>query len=185
MMRVPERYRLPIAILVSVALVGLVIGVVSLLADGRSSPMPPPTATPTPQLTPGVTAEPTGSPESAVRAFFDAVARARRTGDPTEVAPFVTSVTSAAYLTIEGFLGGQTAVGKASVLTRNEISDVLVEVLDGDAVVTFRHSVEGYDIDLETGEPLESPTALPDVIVRAEARLIDGRWLVERFEEVP
>jgi hypothetical protein len=178
-MNVPQRYRLPIAIVASVVLVGLVFLAVAVLNQPRPSNGPSPSASPSASI------DPTGSPESVVRAFFDALARARRTDDPTLLTPFVTSTESSAYLTAAGFLEGQKEVGKASVITMNELRDLRVDEQDGEAVVTFTHHVEGYDIDYDTGEPLESPTALPDVKVRVEVRRVGGRWLVERFENVP
>ncbi len=178
-MRVPPRYRLPLAILISVGVV-IVVLVAVLLAGGGG-----PSATPTPSASASATTDPASTPESAVRAFFDALARARRTDDSTLLTPFVTSTGSSAYLTAAGFLDGQKQVGKASAITTNELRDLRVDAQDGEAVVTFTHHVEGYDIDYDTGEPLESPTALPDVTVRVEVRQVNGRWSVERFENVP
>lgn len=179
-MNVPQRYRLPIAILASLAMVLLVL----LAVTSVSQPRPNDTSSPTPSASPSASVDPTGNPESVVRAFFDALARARRTDDPSLLTPFVTSTDSSAYLTAAGFLEGQKEVGKASVITTNELLDLQVETQDGEATVTFRHRLEGYDIDYETGEPLESPTALPEVTVRVQVKQLDGRWLVERFENV-
>jgi hypothetical protein len=178
-MIVPPRYRLPIAILASIALVVVVFIAVALVSQPR------PSDSPSPSPSPSASVDPTGSPEAVVRAFFDALARARRTDDPTLLTPFVTSTDSSAYLTAAGFLEGQKQVGKASVITTNELRDLRVDEQDSQAVVTFTHHVEGYDIDYDTGEPLESPTALPDETVRVEVRQVDGRWLVDRFENVP
>ncbi|NJD27896.1 MAG: hypothetical protein FIA92_06320 [Chloroflexi bacterium] len=178
-MNVPARYRLPIAILASIAVVVLIFAAVALVSQPR------PSDSPSPSPSPSASVDPTSSPEGVVRAFFDALARARRTDDPTLLTPFVTSTVSSAYLTASGFLEGQKQVGKASVITTNELRDLRVDTQDGEAVVTFTHQMEGYDIDYDTGEPLESPTALPDVTVRVEVRQVDGRWLVDRFENMP
>jgi hypothetical protein len=178
-MNVPQRYRLPIAILASIAVVAVVFVAVALVTQPR------PSESPSPSPSPSSSVDPTDSPEGVVRAFFDALALARRTDDPTLLTPFVTSTDSSAYLTAAGFLEGQKQVGKASVITTNELRDLRVDAQDGEAVVTFTHHMEGYDIDYDTGEPLESPTALPDVTVSVEVRQVDGRWLVERFENVP
>lgn len=178
-MNVPQRYRLPIAILASIAVVVLVFVAVAVVTQPR------PSNSPSPSPSPSASVNPTDSPEGVVRAFFDALARARRTDDPTFLTPFVTSTDSSAYLTAAGFLEGQKQVGKASVITTNEIRDLRVDSQDGEAVVTFMHHMEGYDIDYDTGEPLESPTALPDVKVRVQVRQVGGRWLVERFENLP
>jgi len=177
-MNVSPRYRLPIAILASVAVVvGIFVAVALVTQQPRPSESPSPS--------PSASVDATDSPEGVVRAFFDALALARRTDDPTLLTPFVTSTDSSAYLTAAGFLEGQKQVGKASVITTNELRDISVDPEDGEAVVTFTHHMEGYDIDYDTGEPLESPTALPDVTVRVEVRQVDGHWLVDRFENVP
>ena len=182
MKTIPERYRLPLVALASVVVAVLVVGAI-LLVGGS----PQPSRSPRPMLvspSPSPT-DPASTPEGAARAFFAAFAAARRTDDPTLVQAFVTSKDSSAYKTAIGFLEGQKAVGKASVITLNELSDLTVAV-DGDrATITFRHRVEGYDIDLTTGEPLESPTSLPATTVRAVALKSDNRWLVDRFENVP
>lgn len=180
-MTIAPRYRLPVAILASLVVVALVFLVITFVGK----PPPLADASPPPVSSPSASEDPTGTPAGVVRAFFDALARARRTDDPTLLTPYVTSTDSSAYLTAAGFLEGQKEVGKASVITTNELLDLQAEIQDGEAVVTFRHRVEGYDIDYETGEPLESPTALPEVNMRVEVRQVDGRWLVERFENVP
>lgn len=181
-MTIPERYRLPLVAVSSLVVAVVVVGAI-LLVGGVTQRSGPPSPTPaSPSSSP---TDPGSTPESATRAFFAAFAAARRTDDPTLVEAFVTSTDSSAYKTAVGFLEGQKAVGKASVITLNELSDLAVEV-DGDrATITFRHRVEGYDIDLDTGQPLESPTALPDATVRVQAFMVGGRWLVERFENVP
>jgi len=180
-MNIAPRYRLPVAILASVAVVALVFLAITFVARQPSTT----DATPTPVSSPTASEDPTATPAGVVRAFFDALASARRTDDPTLLTPYVTSTDSSAYLTAAGFLEGQKEVGKASVITTNELLDLQAEIHDGEAVVTFRHRVEGYDVDYETGEALESPTALPEVNMRVEVRQVDGRWLVERFENVP
>ncbi|MDQ6910346.1 MAG: hypothetical protein M3Z84_06125, partial [Actinomycetota bacterium] len=59
-------------------------------------------------------------------------------------------------------------------------------VVDGtQATVTFHHHQVGYDVDLITGQPRESPTALPDANVRVVLIQSGGRWLVDRFENIP
>ena len=128
--------------------------------------------------------DPSANPQSVVRAFFDALGDARRIDDPSLLMPFVTSTDAPAYLTAAGFLEGQKSVGRASVITVNELRDLRVETQDGAAVVTFTHHVEGYDIDYDTGEALESPKAHPVRTVRVEVKKVAGRWLVEQFEIV-
>ena len=178
-MSVPTRFPPPIAILASVAVVAVALLAVTVLGQPR------PSNTPGPSASPFASIDPSANPESVVRAFFAALARARPIDDPSLLVPFVTSTDSSAYLTAAGFLEGQKSVGKASVITVNELRDLRVETQDGEAVVIFIHHVEGYDIDYDTGEPLESPNAHPVRTVRVEVREVGGRWLVERFEIVP
>jgi hypothetical protein len=125
------------------------------------------------------------TPEGAVRAFFAALAEARRTDDPSPLAALVTSTNSSAYLTASGFLAGQKATGKASVLTVNDISNLAVVPNGGQATVTFLHHQVGFDIDVNTGQPKESPTALPDARVSVVVVQTGSRWLVDSFENVP
>ena len=40
----------------------------------------------------------------------------------------------------------------------------------------------GYDIDVDTGEPRESPTLLPATNFRVILKHAEGRWLVDEFE---
>ncbi len=188
-MTTPSRIRTPILAVAAIALGLAVVGGILLagrvgVSDATPSPSiatsAAPTATPTPAPT-----DPLSSPEGAVRAFFAAFGEARRTDDPSALVALVTSTDSSAYLTASGFLAGQKADGKASVLTTNEIRDLVV-VPDGDrATVTFLHHQVGFDIDLATGEPKESPTALPDATVRVVVVRTGDRWLVDSFENVP
>ena len=182
MKTIPERYRLPLVALASVVVAVLVVGAI-LLVGG--SPQPSGSPSPTPASPSPSPTDPGSTPESATRAFFAAFADARRSDDPTLVQAFVTSTDSSAYKTAVGFLAGQKEAGKASVITVNELADLTAEIDADQAIVTFRHRVEGFDIDLDTGQPLESPTALPDMTVRVRALMVGGRWLVDQFENVP
>ncbi len=179
-MNVPQRYRLPIAILASVAVVAIVL--VAVLLSGRGGG-PIADASPTPS--PSASIDPFATPEGAVRAFFDAFARARRTDDPSLVEPFVTSVDSSAYLSVSGFLLGQKEVKKGSVTTVLRIENLRVDATSGTATVTFDYTEGGYDIGLDTGEPLESPVVLPTVRVTVDLKQVEGRWLVDRYESSP
>jgi hypothetical protein len=177
MMRVPERYRLPIALLVSAALVVLVLAIVTFASS-------PPASSPTPAIqspSAPIATHPLGDPESAVRAFFTAFAEARKIDDPTLVLPFVTSDQADAYLSVSGFLGGQREAGKASVLTVQELNNPNVQIADSTATVTFDYVEGGYDIDLETRQPLESPEVLPPYHVTVELNRVDSRWLVDSY----
>jgi hypothetical protein len=40
----------------------------------------------------------------------------------------------------------------------------------------------GYDIDVNTGNPRESPTLLPPTDFRVALKHVQGRWLVDQFE---
>ena len=55
---------------------------------------------------------------------------------------------------------------------------------DDSVVVEFKYVAGGYDIDLETGEPLESPETLEPSRVRAEVVRVDDLWLLDSYEEV-
>jgi hypothetical protein len=179
-MNVPERYRLPFAAATSLVVIAVVAGAILLL----NRPGPTPVVSPTPSAAASPSMDVT-TPEGAIRAFFDALGSARRTDDALLLEGLVTSKASSAYLTAAGFLDGQRAVGKASVLTVNDITDVNVVINGNQATVTFRHRQVGYDIDLKTGQPRESPTVLPVASVRAVVVQSGGRWLVDSFENVP
>lgn len=179
MTNIPEKQRLPLLVAVAAAAVLILVGAVVILPGILSGPGP----TPSPSASSRATASPDAStPEGATRAFFGAVTTARRTGDAAVVLPFTTGDDSSAFLTIDGFVRGQREAGKASVLTRNEIIDPAVETAGDVSTVTFTNRVEGYDIDLDTREALESPKALPDREVTVHLKRVDGVWLVESFE---
>ena len=180
--RASDRHRLPLVVGASVLVVLLVAGAV--LLGGRLAPHPQPSmATPT-AAAPSTTVSPSpsaDSPEAAVRAFFDAYAHARRTDNPALVRPHVTSERSSAYRSVEAFLLGQKEAGKASILTVQRLDGIRVDSTESTAVVRLRYTEGGYDISLETGEPLESPAVLAPRAVTVELRLTDGRWLVDRY----
>src|SRR5439155_8167545 len=96
--------------------------------------------------------------------------------------PYVTSKDSSAYQSVAAFLKGQRDVGKASVITSNVLSDVSVNVSGQSATVTCTQVLGGYNIDVKTGQPLESPTVLPATKFRVELKQVNGRWLVDAFE---
>lgn len=179
------RWRLP-ALTIGAMVVALsVVGMILLLgrAGGLGDASPSPTASTTITESPGSSASPEEEAEAAVRAFFDALAAARENGDAALVEPFVNGTDSSAYLTAAGFLDGQTAVGKASIITLNELDDFDVLAVGDTATVEFTYRTGGYDIDLESGEPLESPQVLEQRRVRADVVRVDGRWLLDRYED--
>lgn len=175
------RWRLPAIALAALALALAVVAVI-LLPGQLTAPDSSPSATSTSE--PSATASPGGTPEAAVRDFFEAFAQAGETNDPSIIEPFVTSTDSSAYQTAAAFLRGQEEVGKASITTVNELSDFEVTI-DGDrATVEFTYVAGGYDIDAATGEPLESPVVLPAERVRVVVLMPDDRWLVDSYEAV-
>lgn len=175
----PGRPRLPLLVGVAALIGVVVVGAIVIIPGVLPGPRPTHSASPAP--TEGPTAD-TATPDGATRAFFAAVTEARRTGDARVVLEHTTGRDSSAFLTIDGFVRGQREVGKASVLSRNEVVDPSTEIRDSTATVTFTNRVEGFDIDLDNGQPLESPQVLPDRMVTVELRLVDGTWLVESFE---
>jgi len=178
------RWRLPVlAGLSMVVALGVVIAILLLgkaptAFDGSPSPQPSAPST-------SSSAALGSTPEAAVRAFFDAFADAGETNDPEILEPFVSGTDSSAYQTAAGFLGGQQAAGKASITTVNELSDFEVSIAGDRATVLFTYRAGGYDIDLETGRPLESPVILPTERVEAITVRVDGRWLLDSYEAVP
>jgi hypothetical protein len=176
-MNVPERYRLAVVAATSLIVVVIVAGAILLLNRPGPTPVvsPSPTATASPSLGPS-------TPEGAVRAFFDAFAKARRTDDPALIRPYVTGEQSSAYLSVQGFLLGQKAAKKASVLTVQQLDHVVVETTGASATVRLVYTEGGYDISLDGGKPLESPNVLAPRNVTMELRNVDGRWLVDTYE---
>jgi hypothetical protein len=176
-MNVPERYRL--AVVAATSLIVVVIVAAAILLLNRPGPTPVDSPTPT------VTASPSlgpSTPEGAVRAFFDAFAKARRTDDPALIRPYVTGEQSSAYLSVQGFLLGQKAAKKASVLTIQQLDNIVVETTGASATVRLVYTEGGYDVSLVSGTPLESPNVLAPRNVTMELRSVNGRWLVDTYE---
>ena len=174
--RLPAIAALSLIIALAVVVVILLLGQAPTVIDGSPTPSAsqPTDASPPPDDT----------PEAAVRAFFEAFAEARETDDPALIEPFVNGTESSAYQTAAGFLLGQQEVGKASVTTVQELSDFDVEVDGTRAIVEFTYVAGGYDIDLESGEPLESPSILEPSRVRAELVRVNEMWQLDAYEEV-
>lgn len=177
------RWRLP-AVAAFSLLIALAV-VVAILLLGRAPTVVDGSPLPSASQPSDTSPPPDDTPEAAVRAFFEAFAEARETDDPALIEPFVNSTDSSAYQTAAGFLLGQQEVGKASVVTVNELSNFDVSSDGNEATVLFDHRLGGYDIDLESGEPLESPTLLESRRKQAVVILIDGVWLVDSFENLP
>jgi len=176
-MNVPERYRLALVAATSLIVVVIVAGTILLL--NRPGPTPVESPTPTAVVSPSL--DPT-TPEGAVRSFFDAFAKARRSDDPALIRPYVTGEQSSAYLSVQGFLLGQKAAKKASVLTVQQLDNIVVETNGASATVRLVYTEGGYDISLDSGTPLESPNALAPRNVTMELRNVDRRWLVDTYE---
>jgi hypothetical protein len=89
---------------------------------------------------------------------------------------------SSAFKSVEAFLLGQKEVGKASINTVLEFENVSTSTDGARSTVAFDFTEGGYDISLDTGEPLESPEVLPTTRVTVELVLSDGSWLVDSYE---
>ena len=176
------RWRLPVTVATALVLALAVVAAILLVGRiGTPDTSPSPTAT--------VRTSPSGAfddtPEAAVRAFFEAFAEARKTSDPTVIESLVNGTGSSAYLTAVAFLQGQAEQGKGSVVTVNELTNFEVDEREDRAVVLFDHRLGGYDIELDTGEPIETPVVLPVQRKQVELVRTSGNWLVESFEDVP
>lgn len=178
MNRIPERNRPLVILAVGVAVLVIVAGGVLLV--GQLGP-PPASTPPGSQATASPSANPS-TPEGATRAFFDAVIAARRTDDPSLIESFVTSTSSSAYRTVEGFLTGQKESHKASITTRLDLENVSVQETGDGARLTATLLETGYDINLDTGQPLESPMTLDPRKLTVELQRADGVWKVDSFE---
>jgi len=178
------RWRLPVLVVAALILaLAVVTGILMVGGIGTpgTSPSPSPTAT-------AGTSPPNASddtPEAAVRTFFEAFAEARETSDPAVIEPYVNGTDSSAYLTAAAFLQGQAEQDKGSVVTVNDLTNFEVDERGDRAVVLFDHRLGGYDIDLDTAEPIETPVVLP--VQRKQVDLVraKGNWLVQSFENVP
>ena len=175
------RWRLPVVIVAALVLALAVVTVI-LMVGGIGTPGTSPSPTATARTSPPASDD---TPEAAVRAFFEAFAVARETSDPAVIEPYVNGTDSSAYLTAAAFLQGQAEQDKGSVVTVNDLTNFEVDERGGRAVVVFDHRLGGYDIDLDTAEPIETPVVLP--VQRKQVDLVraNGNWLVQSFENIP
>ena len=111
--------------------------------------------------------------------------RSRRTDDAAAIRPYVTDEQTSAYLSVQGFVTSQKAANKASVLTIQQLDNIRVEATGDTATVQLTYTEGGYDISLDSGQPLESPGTLAPRDATLELRLINGRWLVDSYEARP
>lgn len=176
------RWGLPAIAVLAIFLALAVVAGILLIGKGPTAFEPTPAASPSTSLVP--TPRVGDTPESAVRAFFEAFAEARESDDPSVIETYVNGVDSSAYQSAAGFLEGQRGLGRASVVTVQELSDFDITVEGDQATVLFRLLEGGYDIDLDTREPLETPLVLPERRVRSITVQVDGRWLVDRYGAV-
>lgn len=177
-MQLPQRNRTPILALTALVLALLVVG--GILLVGRIG-VPEVSPGPSPSTPVASATDALSTPEGAVRAFFSAFAAARRTDDPVAVATFVTGKESPAYLSIAGFLEGQKAVKKASVVTVQRLDNLQSTTNGAEATVTFDFTEGGYDVDLKSGSPLESPKVVPTYRVTVVLKAEGSRWLVDSY----
>jgi hypothetical protein len=169
-----------------VAVAVVVAAVVGLGSLGSSTKSPdstrPPSSAPTEMATPAPTAtDALATPEGATRVFFEAFSEARKTDDPSLVLPYVTSKDSGAYLTVAGFLGGELAINRASLLTIQLLDNMSSSVTADSATVDFDYTEGGYNIDPTTGKATETQSVLAPVHVTATLKRVDGRWLMDSY----
>lgn len=179
MSRIPERNRPLVILATGVVVLLLVAGGVLLL--GQLGPSPTPSTSAPPSASASASPD-KSTPEGAVRAMFEAFARARPTNDASVVLPFVTSEDSPAFLSVQGFLDGQMGLKHGAVITDQRFDDLSVEMGDGTATVTFTYVETGYLISTESGEPLGSPAAIEPARIVARVLRQGATWLVEEYE---
>jgi hypothetical protein len=182
-----EKYRLPLVALVALAVVAVVVvAVVGLgsLGSSATSAAPTPSTSSTPTATPVATpTDPLSTPEGATRAFFTAFNRGWRTDDPTVVGPYVTGTNSSAYLSVSGFLAGEKAENRAAVITTQKLDNLQTTITGAEATVEFDYTVGGYNINVDTGTPIETPNVLAPVHVKVTLKLVAGEWLVDAYTQ--
>ena len=182
-----EKYRLPFVALIALAVVAVVVvAVIGLgsLGSTATSAAPTPSASLTPTATPAPTpTDPRSTPEGATRAFFSAFNKGWLTDDPTLVTPFVTSTDSSAYVSVSSFLGGEKAVHRAAAITTQKLDNIQTAITGATATVEFDYTVGGYNTNVDTGAPVETPNVLAPVHVKVTLRLGGGQWLVDAYTQ--
>ncbi len=93
----------------------------------------------------------------------------------------MTGETSDAYRSVKGFLDGQREVGKASILTVQRLDNIVIESTGATATASLDYVEGGYDISLDTGQPLESPNVLPSFRVTVTLKRVGSSWLVDAY----
>ena len=187
-----EKYRLPFVALVALAVAAVVVvAVIGLGSLGSGTKSAPPTS-PSAPVASGLTAtpaptptDPRSTPEGATRAFFSAFNKGWLTDDPTLVTPFVTSTDSSAYLSVSSFLGGEKAVGRAAAITTQRLDNIQTAITGATATVEFDYTVGGYNTNVDTGAPVETPNVLAPVHAKVTLKLVAGQWLVDAYTQTP
>ena len=188
-MPTPTRLRTPVLVAASLVLGLLVVGGILLVGSlGTTQPEPSPSlqvsATPSPAPATVAATDPLSTPEGAVRAFFAGFKEARRTDDAAADRRPV-SPTSSRRRTSR--CRGSSTRPEGSQ-TRPRPDDPAAREPQGRQRParrqrsSFAYTEGGYDISLDSGQPLESPGTLPRVHVTLELRQVDGRWLVDSYE---
>src|SRR5450759_1467207 len=183
-----EKYRLPVVALIALAVVAVVVvaivGLGSLGSGANSAAPTSPSASVAPASTAAPAATPTdprSTPECATRAFFSAFNKGWLTDDPTLVMPYVTNTDSSAYLSVSGFLGGEKAVHRAAVITTQKLDNMQTTIVGTTATVEFDYTVGGYNTNVDTGTPVETPNVLAPVHVKVTLKIVAGQWLLDAY----
>ena len=179
-MQLPTRNRTPILALAALAIGLVVVGVILFAGRiGVPEPTPPPSASVPPAERRPIHCR---RPKGAVRAFFAAFAAARRTDDPTLLTAFVTG-TGLVRLPDRGRLPRRPE-GRSARRPCSRCNDLDGAhgrghrcAGDGDVPPPPRSATTSTS---RPGQPLESPTALPDATVVTVVADPDRRTLARR-----
>ena len=181
-MMTPTRTRTPILAIAAIALGLAAVG--GILLVGRVG---------TPEATPASLSTASPSPTSARRTHSPPL-RARsarsslrlRTLDEPMTQPRPPLCHGRAVVGVPvGRRGSSTArrqPTKPPSLTVQQLDNVRVEATGDTATVRLTYTEAGYDIGLDSGQPLESPGSLAPRDVTVELRQVDGHWLVDGYE---
>jgi len=119
----------------------------------------------------------------AVRHYYQVLDQVRATGDTSLIDP-VTDPDGVDRSNVQAFIAEQKAKGRLSSITSDVFSHWKFEINGTVSMVTFDHQISGYDIDLTTRQPVESPTTLPPTRWVMELRHHDSGWLVFNLQRV-
>jgi mannitol-1-phosphate/altronate dehydrogenase len=82
---------------------------------------------------------------------------------------------------VSGFLGGELAINRASLLTVQRLDNMSSRVTGDTATVDFDYTEGGYNIDPSTGKATETQSVLAPVHVTATLKRVAGRWLMDSY----